>query len=119
MKISDFANKHRVHHPLGLGMGGEKHGCFIIPRKDHKLKVIASDGAGWDHVSVSRHGNKVIPTWPDMCFIKDHFFEEEDVVVQFHPKKSEYVNFSKNCLHLWRSLEKDQPTPDRILVGPS
>ena len=52
-----------------------------------------------------------------MCQVKDLFWEEEEVVVQFHPKKSEYVNMHEGCLHLWRSTEKEFPTPPSILVG--
>ena len=53
-----------------------------------------------------------------MCFIKDVFWDEEDVVIQYHPKKSEYVNRHENCLHLWRPVLDDPiPTPPKELVG--
>ena len=45
-----------------------------------------------------------IPTWDDMCVLKDIFFDDEEEVYQIHPKKSEYVNMSKNCLHLWKPI---------------
>lgn len=51
------------------------------------------------HVSVSPRNHT--PSWIDMCIIKDLFYNEEDEVWQCHPKKSEYVNINKNCLHLW------------------
>ena len=76
--------------------------------------VIASDGLGWDHVSVS-HKHK-IPSWKVMCEVKDMFFNDEDIVMQLHPKKSEYVNDNPNCLHLWRPQDKEIPTPKRIMV---
>lgn len=37
----------------------------------------------------------------EMCAIKDMFFEPEEECVQFHPKKSSYVNIAQNCLHIW------------------
>jgi len=52
-----------------------------------------------------------------MCFIKDLFWDGEDVVIQHHPKKSEYVNRHDNCLHLWRPVAVEIPTPPKELVG--
>lgn len=73
--------------------------------------VIASDGGGWDHVSVTtRNGNRC-PTWEEMCAIKDMFFYPEECVVQYHPAKSEYVNIHEHCLHLWRPQRKSVPMP--------
>lgn len=46
----------------------------------------------------------LIPTWDDMCVLKDIFFDDEEEVYQIHPKKSEYVNLSENCLHLWEPI---------------
>ena len=39
-----------------------------------------------------------------MCFIKDVVWDEEDVVIQYHPQKSEYVTLHGHCLHLWRPV---------------
>jgi len=91
-------------------------GAFLLklPRSQI-LFVIASDGLGWEHVSVSRRDR--CPTWEEMCQIKDIFWDEEDCVVQFHPPRSEYVNIHPNCLHLWRQAEVEFPMPDSILVG--
>lgn len=42
---------------------------------------------------------------------KDMFFKEDEIVVQYHPAKSEYVNNMPNCLHLWRPTNGGkQPT---------
>lgn len=62
----------------------------------------------WEHVSVSPYKGK-LPTWDDMCEIKDMFWDDEEVVIQIHPKKSEYVNILDNCLHLWRHREIELP----------
>ena len=45
------------------------------------------------------------------------FFREDEVVIQYHPAKSEYVNNVPNCLHLWKSQKQDMPTPSSIMVG--
>jgi hypothetical protein len=84
-----------------------------------ELIIIASDGEGWEHVSVhaERGESQQTPYWEEMCFIKDLFWDEEDVVMQLHPKKSEYVNNHANTLHLWRPTGATIPTPPAILVG--
>lgn len=79
-----------------------------------KFIVIASNGLGWDHVSVSH--KKRCPTWNEMCSIRNIFFDDEDVVLQFHPPKSDYVNVHPFCLHLWRNQDAEIETPPTIFV---
>ena len=91
-------------------------GCFFL-RLRHKqmLYAIASDGGGWEHVSVSRRDRT--PTWEEMAQVKSLFWGEEDYVVQIHPPRSEYVNNHPYCLHLWRPTEVDFPRPPYWMVG--
>ena len=88
---------------------------MIMGPKGAMLKVIASAGYGWEHVSVSCENR--CPNWPEMCFIKNLFWDDEEVVVQFHPKKSEYVNVHPYCLHLWKKEGEDWLLPPRELIG--
>lgn len=81
------------------------------------IRTIASDGMGWQHVSVSIEGDKRCPTWDMMCAVKDLFWEPEDWIVQFHPAKSQYVNNHPGCLHLWRPTEAELPKPKAYMVG--
>lgn len=81
------------------------------------MRVIASDGYGWKHVSVSYMERDNTPTWDIMCKIKDLFWEPEDWVVQYHPAKSEYINNHPGVLHLWQPLNEKLPTPPSIMVG--
>lgn len=39
-------------------------GAFFVPFEGRYLKVICSDGMGWDHVSVSLENR--IPNWREM-----------------------------------------------------
>jgi hypothetical protein len=115
---------------------GDRHGAFFLltPRElgSARLKVIVSDGHDWDlaglpgppweHVSVSC-GNKdrehrVCPTWEEMCWVKDQFWEPEEAVVQFHPPRSKYVNHHPTTLHLWRVVGWSIPLPPPECVGP-
>lgn len=96
-------------------------GAFVIKRNGHVLKIIVSDGTeeesyGWEHVSVSC--TKRTPTWEEMCWVKEQFWEPEEAVFQLHPKQSEYVNHHPYCLHLWRHRVVPCPAPPSILVGP-
>jgi hypothetical protein len=78
--------------------------------------IVVSWGGGWEHVSVSPLKEYNTPTWADMCYIKELFFNDDEVVVQYHPRKADYVNFVSNCLHLWRPINGAIPTPPRFYV---
>lgn len=92
-------------------------GAFVIPLADAgcMVNVVASNGEGWEHVSVSTP--YIVPTWQVMSLIKDMFWDAEDCVVQYHPPKSEYVNVHSNCLHMWRPIGVDLPRPPKWMVG--
>lgn len=92
------------------------YGIYFKQRKPY-ASVIWSNGAGWDHVSMCPFKRSHTPTWDEMCKLKNDFFRDDEVVVQFHPAKSEYVNNLPNCLHLWRCQSEDFPTPPSIMVG--
>ena len=94
-------------------------GRFIIPNPftrngKPRLNIVASDGAGWDHVSVSTEFR--CPTWAEMCHVKNVFWDEDDVVMQLHPAKESYVNVHCYCLHLWRPQNEIIPLPNLELV---
>lgn len=111
-------NKFRVRSGrLGSDDSIGNSGAFEVRLKHGQIVfVIASDGCGWEHVSVSRRDR--CPTWDEMCQIKLLFWDDEDCVIQFHPPRSEYVNIHPNCLHLWRQIGVETPMPDSLLVGP-
>lgn len=119
-----FPEQHRVRTGNFVSYEGGD-GIFIIPHyriTGYYFTVVASKGAGWYHVSVTvrpkKNGEPTrCPTWEEMCFIKDTFWDETDAVVQYHPPKSKYVNMHKYCLHLWQPIGRDIPVPDSILVG--
>lgn len=115
MKDLDKLNEYRIEF---YGSMGDKHnGAFQIPLGNKTAFVIASDGMGWEHVSVSIKNVDRCPKWSEMCEIKSMFFEDDEVVMQLHPKKTEYVNNHNYCLHLWKPIGKEIPTPPSILVG--
>ncbi len=89
-------------------------GAFTFEIGRRRFLAIASDGAGWEHVSVS---GSVIPSWDIMHRVKKMFWDAEDCVVQYHPPESDYVNNCGSCLHLWRPIGVEIPRPPSILVG--
>lgn len=113
-------DKHRIRSGP-YGSSAETHGnngAFLIaaPRQV-ALRCIASDGMGWEHVSVSLPER--CPTWAEMHFIKTQFWDAEDTVMQLHPPESSYVNCHPYCLHLWRPTDgRPIPLPPSLLVGP-
>ena len=99
---------------------GDDFGLFIIDGPcGCALKIIASSGdqsMRWEHVSVSLTRYRRTPSWVEMCFVKDLFWDAEEAVMQLHPKKSEYVNTHPGVLHLWRPLDASIPLPPMIAV---
>ena len=109
------ALKHTPH--LMIQQIGEDGGIGEVRYGKLAGSVIWSFGGGWDHVSVAPYKRSYVPSWEDMCRLKDMFFREDETVVQYHPAKSEYVNTVENCLHLWRPQKETLPTPPSIMVG--
>lgn len=99
-----------------MGPVGSNNGAFQIKHGLVIIRCIASDGGGWEHVSVSL-SVKRCPDWEEMCAVKDLFWSKEDCVVQYHPPESEYVNNHAYVLHLWRKTNKNFETPPSILIG--
>lgn len=96
--------------------GDETCGMFNVPGpKERALRVIASSGKGWDHVSVSLPDR--CPTWEEMDHVKRLFFKDEETAMQLHVPTSEHISHHPNCLHLWRPQEQPIPRPPSIMVA--
>lgn len=123
-----FPDQFRAPHPLGFEhKPGDPFGWFIVKmsktipfgklgtqRQTVTFAVQADAQTEWEHVSISMADR--CPTWEEMCYIKDLFWEPEETVVQYHPPKSEYVNMAKYCLHLWH-FKGEMPSPPKHYVG--
>lgn len=90
-------------------------GAYVLPSCEPgwSLFFILSNGAGWEHVSVRAIQGKRsrIPTWKEMCQVKAACWAPEDLVLQFHPPASRYVNTHSSVLHLWRPIGQAVPQP--------
>lgn len=108
--ISKKIERYRVTRgPMASTSAIGNNGVFLIKHKNRIYQTVISDQGGWDHVSVSLPNR--IPRWKEMCIIKDMFFEDNEVVVQYHPAKKHYVNDHAYVLHLWRCQDKPMPIP--------
>lgn len=104
------------------GARGDEH-CGIfdvpgpgrIPGRSGALRIIASAGAGWDHVSVSLPLR--CPTWQEMEHVKRLFFEDHETAMQLHVPPTDHVNAHPNCLHLWRPHGVEIPRPPSYMVA--
>ena len=90
-------------------------GSFTDPVERKYYFFVFSWGQGWEHLSVSQR-NKT-PSWDIMCRMKDIFWGEDEVCVEYHPKKEDYVNMHPHCLHIWKPIGVEITTPPSILVG--
>lgn len=99
-------------------------GFFVIPHfriAGYEIRCMVSDGSLWDHVSVTvapigKNATRC-PTWEEMCWVKDQFWNKDEVVWQYHPAESDYVSDHHYCLHLWKKQGFEMPTPDPQMVG--
>lgn len=97
--------------------GDDTFGAFLLrsPIDGGTLKVVASSDQGWDHVSVSRQNR--CPNWPEMEYVRQLFFKDDETCMQLHVPKSEHVNTHPYCLHMWRPLDCEIPKPPSLMVG--
>jgi len=119
-KLPERLEYGRIRRGEYRSMTGDLHGAFEIVGPNGRDLVILSSGSdsehGWEHVSVSLKSRT--PNWDEMCFVKNLFWDEDEVVIQYHPARAEYVSHHPHCLHLWRPIDGELPTPPSHLVGP-
>lgn len=123
--LPDIVENGRIQGGKYATRHGEQCGAFTlkVPCGDYARVILADstdwEKAGlplpaWEHVSVSFPDR--VPTWSEMHQMKKLFFKDDEVVVQFHPAESEYVNCHPYCLHLWRVVGMSFPTPPKQSV---
>jgi len=102
----------RVHPTLGGSPAGANWGYF----EHGALRIISSgDGDPWEHVSVSCADR--CPTWHEMAWVVSLFWEDDETVVQFHPRKDRHINAHPYCLHLWKRRNEEFVLPPSGLIA--
>ena len=109
-------NEFRIPHPVFGELGDEFNGVFQLRLNGSNLlfSIIASNGGGWDHVSVSTDCR--CPKWSEMCQVKELFFKDDEYAIQYHPEKGDYVDLHPFCLHLWRPHKLEVPRPPKMFI---
>jgi hypothetical protein len=103
--------------PKEQEMGDEWNGCFVFKNPfgvNPYLRIIASAGDGWDHVSVSTESR--CPTWAEMDWVKRLFFEDFEIAFQLHVTPKDHINIHPNVLHIWRPHKQEIPLPPVRMV---
>lgn len=108
-------------------------GAFMIPFLGSRLpgmtapvlRVISSSGKEWhdmgldppvwEHVSVSLQAR--CPTWEEMDFVKQLFWNDDELVLQLHVPREKHINRNNFCLHLWKPVGVEIPLPPPSCVG--
>lgn len=121
MRDLNTLNHHRqVHIELAsYGQAGDsENGVFVIPSAfdGTDLRVIASTGGGWDHVSVSCANR--CPTWDEMEQVARLCFADNEAAMQLHVPMGEHINAHPYCLHWWRPQGRKLHRPPGWMVGP-
>jgi len=108
-------DRYRVKMNLGTMLAPEYEGAFEFQYKGKLLGVVASNGDGWDHVSVSTKDR--CPTWDEMDYVKRCFFNDYETAMQLHVPASDHISYHPYCLHMWRPHDVEIPRPPNELVG--
>jgi hypothetical protein len=121
MRNLNYLNRYRLRGRDVMELwdweGDETCGAFIIdsPIDRAPLKVVASSGESWDHVSVSRRNR--CPNYAEMEHVIKLFAESNETWMQLHVPADSHVNMMPFCLHWWRPLDAEIPRPPATFVG--
>ena len=87
------------------------HGWIDIGKFKGTVVFGYNEHGKWEHVSISHFNKRKLPTWEDMCRVKDMFWGKDVTVVQWHPAEDSYIHGvmgqDTNILHLWRAKDGD------------
>jgi hypothetical protein len=108
----DSAWEYRLSGTVGDSRGG----CFKVVFNDAELRVLASSGGGWDHISISLADR--CPTWEEMEHVRKLFAKTDETWLQFGLPARDHINCHPYCLHWWRPQNREVKLPPAEFVGP-
>lgn len=89
---------------------GECLAFFVSPLGQVGVSCGNWEGVPYIHASLVKAEG--LPTYEEMCALKDAVFGPNRYACQIHPPESEHVNIHSRCLHLWGPLRPAQwPLP--------
>ena len=104
----------RAHPGIDIIDSGPDGFACTLKQPTWKLRIVASWGMGWDHVSVS-HAHRT-PRYQEMKAVKRIFFRSDEWAVEYHPPSKDYISIHDNVLHMWRPQDVELPVPPSIMV---
>lgn len=118
LHVTAEMERDRIRHgPLASDGDAGVNGAFNVQCPGRaRLMIVASNGGGWEHVSVTVRNR--CPIWEEMDWVKHRFWNKDDTVMQYHVPVSDHINVHPFCLHLWRQIGKPMPRPPAWMVGP-
>jgi hypothetical protein len=111
MKNLNLLDRFRITVDHYQSSGDDMNGAFVIPFNGATLRVIASTGEGWEHVSVSLENR--VPTYDEMVHIAGLFFRDHEMAIQYRMPVEDHINIHPYVLHWWRPQNKKIPTPPK------
>lgn len=108
MRILKPLNRYRVREPTSASINRIQKmqtGIFNIPLECSRETATVTvekplDSKLWEHVSCSLTYR--YPTFREMKEVCKLFFEDDEIVLQYHPSKEKLTYVAPYCLHLWR-----------------
>ena len=108
MKVLKTLNRFRVREPTSAYIDRTQKmqtGIFNIPLECSRETATVTvekpfNSKLWEHVSCSLTYR--YPTFREMKEVRKLLFEDDEIVIQYHPPKEKYANVAPYCLHLWQ-----------------
>lgn len=85
-----------------MGISSSQRSEFLIPAVSATATITAIDFKDDDFEHVLLNPKNRLPTYEEMANLKDIFWNQNEVTIQVHPSKSDYINIENYTLHLWR-----------------
>ena len=93
--------------PLGMSL-------FVVCSDGSDWPAAGLPGEAWEHVSVST--NTRTPTWREMEWVRDLFFTDDELVLQYSVPRAKHINKHEFVLHMWRPTVTEIPLPPPACV---
>lgn len=85
-----------------MGISSSQRSEFLLPSITKTATISAINFKDDDFEHVMLNPKHRLPTYEEMVSLKELFWEQDEVAMQVHPAKSQYVNIEIFSLHLWR-----------------
>lgn len=89
---------------------GQPIGTIIVTVSELHNAEETGDFTDWCHASMS--WTTRVPTYEELCLLKEAVWGPEGEAYQIHPRAERHVNIHPNALHLWGRADGGAVLPD-------